>query len=90
MAADLHLVGHWTDAAACRGLPLAMFFPDDGANPNAAKKVCADCPVAEACGEFALVTEIRSGQAPYGVYGGVTAYERRRLIVERRRQDAAA
>ena len=47
-----------------------------------AKAICATCPVAEACLEYAIAT--RQGD---GVWGGLTAVERHRLI--RRRQKMA-
>lgn len=72
----------WRADAACRGLDPSIFFPradDDAAD---AKSVCATCPVAEACLEWALAT-----RQPDGVWGGLTPIERHRLV--RRRQKAA-
>lgn len=56
-----------------------MFFPIGPAGPALAqiaeaKAVCARCPVREACLGFALST----GQN-YGIWGGLTAGERRNL-----------
>jgi WhiB family redox-sensing transcriptional regulator len=70
------------DDAACRAYGTEVFFPASEAQAGDAKAVCAACPVREECLEFAL--EIRPGD---GVWGGLTATERHRLI--RRRQKAA-
>lgn len=71
----------WQDQAACRGVDTAVFFPVSEADADEAKAICATCPVAEACLEWALET-----RPPDGVFGGLTAMERHRLI--RRRQKA--
>jgi WhiB family redox-sensing transcriptional regulator len=68
--------------AACRGVDTDVFFPTSEANAEAAKEICATCPVREQCLEYALDT-----RPPDGVWGGLTPIERHRLI--RRRQKAA-
>lgn len=72
----------WQDEAACRGSDTSVFFPASEADAGEAKAVCATCPVAEACLEYAIST-----RQPDGVWGGLTPTERHRLI--RRRQKAA-
>jgi WhiB family redox-sensing transcriptional regulator len=72
----------WFDDAACRALDTAMFFPASEADAGAAKAVCAACPVRAECLDYAVET-----RQPDGVFGGLTALERHRLI--RRRQKAA-
>jgi WhiB family redox-sensing transcriptional regulator len=72
----------WQDDAACRGADTDVFFPASDADAGPAKAICATCPVAEACLEHAIAT-----RQPDGVWGGMTASERHRLI--RRRQKAA-
>lgn len=79
--------GGWRADAACRGEDPELFFPVGSTGPAAAqvdgaKQICAQCPVREACLEFAL----RTGQN-YGIWGGLTEDERRKL---RRRRRAAA
>ncbi|HLI37900.1 MAG TPA: WhiB family transcriptional regulator [Streptosporangiaceae bacterium] len=77
----------WRSRAACRGEDPELFFPVGSSGPAAlrqvaaAKAVCARCPVRDACLGFALST----GQ-DYGIWGGLTEDERRRL---RRRERAA-
>ncbi|HUI47484.1 MAG TPA: WhiB family transcriptional regulator [Acidimicrobiia bacterium] len=68
--------------AACRAVDTDVFFPASEAHAGEAKAVCAACPVREACLEYSL--ETRPGD---GVWGGLTASERHRMI--RRRQKAA-
>ena len=64
----------WADAA-CRGRPDLNFFPDRGEAPAAAaaKAVCAGCPSAAPCLAFAIEEHI-----DIGVWGGMSASERRR------------
>jgi WhiB family transcriptional regulator, redox-sensing transcriptional regulator len=78
----LHERAAWQDDAACRGSDTSVFFPAAEADAEDAKKICASCPVADACLEHAIST-----RQPDGVWGGLTPTERHRLI--RRRQKAA-
>jgi WhiB family redox-sensing transcriptional regulator len=70
--------GRWQQLARCRGLPSDVFFPEEldsrrrrRLQEQAAKQICATCPVIVACREHAL-------RAPekYGVWGALTARER--------------
>lgn len=72
---------HWTDSAACRGSGIdpELFFPvsETGTAHRQvaqAKAVCARCPVARQCLDWA----VRTGE-PEGIWGGTTPGERRRL-----------
>jgi WhiB family redox-sensing transcriptional regulator len=62
-------------------MPANLFFPERGSAERvwvaAAKAVCASCPVRLDCLEAGM-------SEPRGVWGGLTAYERRR----RRHQDS--
>jgi WhiB family transcriptional regulator, redox-sensing transcriptional regulator len=68
----------WHAKAACADLPTEHFFPS-GSTGRAleqiarAKKICASCPVAAQCLDYALDT----GQVD-GVWGGMSEDERRR------------
>lgn len=69
----------WGDLAACRGEDSELFFPISEVGPGArqaakAKAVCARCPVRSECLAYALDNGL-----DYGVFGGTTADERRRL-----------
>lgn len=75
----------WKAVAACRGLDPALLYPDDD-DPAAvarAKTVCGACPVQAQCLEHAL-----AAREKLGVWGGLTARERQRLIRRRRREAA--
>ncbi len=78
----------WQFEGACRSLPTEMFFHPDGergprrrARENAAKAVCATCPVLAACRAHALAS-----QEPYGIWGGLTEDERLEIISRASRQ----
>jgi hypothetical protein len=69
----------WTDHAACKSMPLDLFFPGPGERPTDAIAVCRACPVATDCLEAAeteeasmLLVDLR------GIRGGLTAPERAR------------
>jgi WhiB family transcriptional regulator, redox-sensing transcriptional regulator len=69
----------WQQDAACKDTPHPdLFFPGKGEDSEAAKQVCAGCPVLGECLEFALAT-MRAADRDHGVYGGLTPAERARL-----------
>lgn len=70
----------WRQRAACRGVDPDIFYPASDEEAEAAKAICAQCPVREACLEYALANRERDG-----VWGGATERERRRLIRQRRK-----
>ncbi len=72
----------WRVAARCRGMRLSLFFPseEDGEESQGAKQICSECPVLDECLESALDT----GEQ-YGIWGGMTFRERRRLQRLRRK-----
>ena len=74
--------GSWRDHAMCRGADPEIFHPHNDESAERAKELCARCPVREACLEYALVAREKDG-----VWGGLTARERRRIL-RRRRQSA--
>ena len=71
----------WRQQAACRDADTELFFPESDTAAGPALAICGECPVREACLDFALATN----QAD-GIWGGATETERRRL---RRRRRAA-
>ena len=70
----------WRQRAACRGVDPDIFYPVSDDDAGAAKAICAQCPVREACLEYALVNRERDG-----VWGGATERERRRIVRQRRK-----
>ena len=73
---------HWRFSAACQGERGILFYPPmrpekkstRAAREHRAKQVCAGCDVRAECLEQAL-----SNGERYGVWGGMTDLERRRL-----------
>jgi len=56
-----------------------IFFPSDGMGVLVAQRICAECPVADQCLEYALENHI-----DHGVWGGASERERRRILRRRR------
>ena len=76
----------WFPRAACRGLDPDLFFLGQWGNPETvkeAKRVCAGCEVRRECLDYALDNCER-----FGVFGGTTPKQRRRM--RRERKEAAA
>jgi WhiB family redox-sensing transcriptional regulator len=67
----------WMTRRNCRG---ADMFPGEGAGVVRAKRICEDCPVKQRCLDYALANKIE-----YGVFGGTSERERRRILKARRR-----
>lgn len=78
------IAGDWVDDAACKDVPPDDFFSDNKDAIARAVAFCLRCPVREKCLEFALATD-----TTYGMYGGCTPSERKR-IADRRRLPVAA
>lgn len=57
-----------------------MFYPDDEAEAESAKAVCATCSVQVNCLEYALAIREK-----VGVWGGATERDRRRIVRQRRK-----
>lgn len=70
----------WRQRGACRGVDPDIFYPASDEEAEAAKAICAICPVREPCLEYALANRERDG-----VWGGATERERRRIIRQRRK-----
>ena len=69
----------WQESAACRPLPTAWFYPEDGNSPDPrALEACRTCPVADACAAHA------AANAEHGLWGGLTENARNELRRRRR------
>lgn len=83
----------WQARAACRGYAAehggrardAVFFPDRGQSLARARTMCADCPVVQECLDLAIETN-----TGWGVWGGMSARERRQARAARNRNLRAA
>lgn len=77
----------WISEANCRGLDVELFFPRQGdtATVRAAKEVCRGCTVRQACLQDALDNDVK-----FGIFGGTSERERRRLRRQIKRNRAAS
>lgn len=75
------LPGSWVQNAACGGRTDLehLFFPERGVPSSIAKSLCRQCPVQVECLRFALDT-----RQPFGIWGGLSAEERERMLRRRR------
>ena len=71
----------WQYSGTCRGQDPSLFFHPEGERggtrrrrDDAAKAICAECPVIVQCRNHALLVH-----EPYGVWGGMSEDERRSL-----------
>src|SRR5579859_5763013 len=64
----------WQDRALCAQTDPEAFFPEKGGSTREAKQVCRSCEVRAECLQFALEHDER-----FGIYGGLSERERRRL-----------
>jgi WhiB family redox-sensing transcriptional regulator len=73
----------WRKDSYCKGMGPDLFFPQMSETLNMplmiskARLVCAGCKVRKECVSFALENHIK-----YGVFGGTTPQERRKMKVE--------
>jgi WhiB family redox-sensing transcriptional regulator len=65
----------WTEQALCAQVDHDAFFPEKGGSVRSAKRTCEQCPVKAPCLKYALDNRER-----FGIWGGVTERERRRLL----------
>lgn len=61
----------WRAEALCAQVDPELFFPEQGFPSYHARAVCARCPVAAECLDWAI-----SHHERYGIWGGTTARER--------------
>lgn len=64
----------WVVFSACRDKDADLFFPETRAEEKQALAICATCPVELDCLDYAFEADIR-----FGVWGGMTEKQRRRL-----------
>jgi WhiB family transcriptional regulator, redox-sensing transcriptional regulator len=64
----------WMAQAACRGMPIRLFFLDRGDSTKEAKATCARCPVQSECLDYALEVGEKNMT---GIWGGTSGRDRR-------------
>lgn len=66
----------WKKSAACKGMDPNLFFSGRYTEEQKqAKKICATCPVKQACREYGLSLGVGEG----GIWGGLNQNDRRRV-----------
>jgi WhiB family redox-sensing transcriptional regulator len=68
----------WRERAACAGKQDLFFSDHMGSLVKKAKAICEQCQVLEECRAYAL------SNTEYGVWGGMTANERRKYLRKHR------
>jgi WhiB family redox-sensing transcriptional regulator len=71
------------EKALCRQVDPDLWFPEKGGSTRDPKAICADCPIRPECLEYALEKDER-----FGVWGGMSERERRRIKRERAQREA--
>ena len=75
----------WQTNARCHEVDPEIFFPERGGSSKAARQVCSKCDVRSQCLEYAL-----NNKEQFGIWGGTSERERRRLRKERTRRQLRA
>jgi len=70
----------WQDKALCAEVDPEIFYPEKGGSTLAPKAVCRRCEVRAECLEYALEHE---DAGRFGIWGGMSERERRRLKSQR-------
>jgi WhiB family transcriptional regulator, redox-sensing transcriptional regulator len=70
----------WQERGACRSASLELFYSDAEEHTRRALALCERCEVQAACLDFAM-----QHREHYGVWGGTTERERRRIFRRERR-----
>ena len=68
----------WQERSLCAQTDPEAFFPEKGGSTRDAKRVCAACLVRQECLDYAMDNDER-----FGIWGGLSERERRRLRRER-------
>ena len=64
----------WQEQALCAQTDPEAFFPEKGGSTREATRICQACAVRDECLEYALLNDER-----FGIWGGLSERERRRL-----------
>jgi predicted Fe-S protein YdhL (DUF1289 family) len=73
--------GGWMSRGLCAQTDPEAFFPEKGGSTREGKRICSACPVRAECLEWALDHDER-----FGIWGGLSERERRRLRRNAREQ----
>lgn len=70
----------WVGRAACKGMPVELFFDEHGNVPRRARMLCESCQVTDQCLDEALTVSIRDD---FGFRAGTSAVQRRKIRTQR-------
>jgi hypothetical protein len=83
-------MSNWYQRAACRGLPLRLWFTAPGESVDPGKRICQECPVKAFCLEDVLAWEGATGTTGrHGIAGGLSPAERSAEWQARKNADTA-
>lgn len=68
----------WSAYGSCASADPDLFFPGPGGDASLARVICRTCPVRRMCLDYAIETRQK-----FGVWGGMTESQRRRLRRDR-------
>ena len=66
----------WHDDAACKGFATNLFYPEGPDTNLEVLALCENCPVMDQCRDYGVIYE------EWGIWGGLTASQRRRVRKE--------
>ena len=77
--------GKWIKSAVCQQTDPQIFFPERGDRRTTylAVSLCKTCPVIDECLSYALKFQINSNYGLFGIWGGTTEQERKKIIQKR-------
>lgn len=75
------------ETAVCAQTDPELWFPEKGGSAREARRLCRSCPFLAACRSWALTNPI---EAAHGIWGGLTARQRARILATQRRTRATA
>lgn len=77
-----------SDDIRCAGESVELFFSTKYSDRDAAKILCNNCAVQEQCLNMAIKMEAQdSTKHRFGIFGGLTGGERKRLVAARKLQE---
>jgi len=75
----------WQELGRCAESDPELFFPEKGGPTEEPKRVCRSCEVRVECLEYALENRER-----FGIWGGMSERQRRRILARQARYGVAA
>lgn len=83
---DVPWMARSADTAVCAQTDPELWFPEKGGSAREARRLCRSCPFLAACRSWTLA---HPSEAAHGVWGGLTARQRARILANQRRAHAS-